>query len=191
MLKFIGWMIDIVLLCWATVSAFSIFSELKFLVDGWTWSVGQVPISIKAVALTIGKWANGIVGGYRAFIHELVQISHLPRLPQIVYDVGGAMTFSIGRGYWLGRRASYHAKNVSGDYGAALSEARKKWVADFKEQFPILEIASSVLFLLSRKFSTASIVLLDKISIALVYGGLVAIVIAVLFGIDYLYRHVA
>jgi hypothetical protein len=40
------------------------FSELKFLVDGWTWSVDQVPIFIKAIALAIGRRVSDIVGGY-------------------------------------------------------------------------------------------------------------------------------
>ena len=65
MLRLIGWVVAVVLFCWATVSAFSIFSELKFLVDGWTWSVDQVPISIKTVALAVGKYVSGVVGGYR------------------------------------------------------------------------------------------------------------------------------
>ena len=61
MLKLLGWIVGVVLFCWATVSAFSVFSELKFLVDGWTWSVDQVPISIKALALAIGKYVSGVV----------------------------------------------------------------------------------------------------------------------------------
>jgi hypothetical protein len=106
MLKFIGWVVGIALFCWATVSAFSTFSELKFLVDGWTWSVDQVPISIKAVALAVGKYVSGIVGGYREFVHGLVQMLHLPRLPQVVYDMAGVVAFSAGRGLWVGRKVS-------------------------------------------------------------------------------------
>jgi hypothetical protein len=57
MLKLAGWVIGIALFVWATVSAFSILSELKFLVDGRTRSVDQGPISIKPIALSIGKYA--------------------------------------------------------------------------------------------------------------------------------------
>jgi hypothetical protein len=55
------------------ISAFSIFSELKFLVDGWTWSVGQVPIFIRVVA-AVGDYVYGTVGAYREFIHWIVQM---------------------------------------------------------------------------------------------------------------------
>jgi hypothetical protein len=98
MFKVIGWVIGIVLFCRATVSALSIFSQLTFLVDGWTWSVDQVTISIKAIALAIGKYVSGIVGGYRGFVHGLVQMLHLPKLPQFVCDGVGVVAFSISRG---------------------------------------------------------------------------------------------
>jgi hypothetical protein len=76
----------------------------KFLVDGWTWSVDQAPISIKAIAPAIGKYLSGVVGGYREFIRGLVAMLHLPRLPQSVYDASGIAAFSIGRGVWIGRK---------------------------------------------------------------------------------------
>src|SRR5258708_25643555 len=104
MLKFIGWVVAIVLFCWATVSAFSIFSELKFLVDGWTWSVDQVPISFKAIALAIGKYVSGIVGGYREFVQGLLQMLNVPRLPQVAYDVAGTVACSIAGGRWIAKR---------------------------------------------------------------------------------------
>jgi hypothetical protein len=102
MLKALGWVVGIVLFCWATVSAFSIFSELKFLVDGWTWSVDQVPVTIKSVALAVGKYVSGIIGGYREFVHGLVAMLRLPRLPQLAYDTAGVVVFSVARGYQLG-----------------------------------------------------------------------------------------
>jgi hypothetical protein len=98
MLAFIGWVVILVLFFWAAVSSFSIFSELKFLVDGWTWSVDHVPISTKAIALAIGAYVSDIVGGYREFVHGLLQMQQLPRLPQFSFDVLGVMTFSVGRG---------------------------------------------------------------------------------------------
>jgi hypothetical protein len=105
MRNLIAWVIGITLFCWATVSAFSIFSELKFLVDGWTWSVGQVPITVKVIALAIGKYVSGIVAGYREFVHGLVAILHLPKLPTFVYESFGIVSFCIGRGHWLQSRA--------------------------------------------------------------------------------------
>jgi hypothetical protein len=78
-----------------------IFSELTFLVDSWSWLVGQVPIVIRAIALAIGKYVSGTVGGYREFVHGLVAMLHLP---QIVYDVAGVASFSFGRGVWIDRK---------------------------------------------------------------------------------------
>jgi hypothetical protein len=90
----------------------SIFSDLKFLVDGWTWSVVQVPISIKAIALTIGKYVSGIVGDYREFIHSLAQMLYLPPLPRALYDAAGVTAFSVGRGIWVGRKVGVAAQPV-------------------------------------------------------------------------------
>ena len=105
MLRRIGWIVGIVLFVWATVSAFSIFSELKFLVDGWTWSVDQVPIFIKAIALAIARRVSDIVRGYREFVRGLARMLLLPRLPSWVYDTAGILAFSIGRGYRLSKLA--------------------------------------------------------------------------------------
>lgn len=158
MRRFIVGVIGIALFCWATVSAFSIFSELKFLVDGWTWSIDQVPISIKAIALAVGKYVSGIVGGYREFVRGLVQMLHLPRLPQPVYDAVGIVTFSMGRGYWI-------AKQVV-DNGTA-----PRFGAYFRRR--------------GHRF------IVFAIALFIVCSSAVASVLAVLFGIDFLYRHFA
>jgi hypothetical protein len=86
-MRALGWVIEVALLCCAISATFSIFSELKFLVDGWTWSVDQVPISDESFALAIGKLVSGIVGGYRESVQSLVQVLLLPKLPQAAYDV--------------------------------------------------------------------------------------------------------
>src|SRR5262245_64720949 len=106
MRKLIVGIVGIVLFVWATISAFSIFSELKFVVDGWIWSVDHVPILVKNIALVIGKKVHDIVGGYREFVHGLVRMLHLPPLPSLVYDMAGILAFSIGRGIRLGMRAN-------------------------------------------------------------------------------------
>jgi hypothetical protein len=56
------------------------------------------------VALAVGKYVSGIVGGYREFVHGLVAMLHLPKLPQFVYDVFCIAAFSIGRGVWIGKK---------------------------------------------------------------------------------------
>jgi hypothetical protein len=188
MLKFIGWIVGIALFCWATVSAFSIFSELKFLVDGWTWSVDQVPISIKTVALAIGKYVSSVVGGYREFVHGLVQMLHLPRLPQFVYDVAGVIAFSVGRGRWIERKARAAAYKEFGFDMAATYEryplqlrvvALRSWL--YNRFIPGGEQA----FLGYPRRSRFLILAAQCI----IYGGLVATVLAALFAIDFLYRH--
>jgi hypothetical protein len=225
MLKLIGWVVGIVLFCWATVSAFSIFSELKFLIDGWTWSVDQVPISIKAIALATGKYVSGVVGGYRELVHGLVQMLHLPKLPQLLYDAGGIAAFSIGRGVRIERRirttirAAFELpfvpprvikKDMSDrelrELDAQLERTKQILeqagenavkVADAMDRrFPLerLRRRLAILFYKPTPRDPTSEALLRIVLFvcgAIVYGGLVAGVIAALFGIDYLYRHFA
>jgi hypothetical protein len=205
MLKFTGWAVGIVLFCWATVSALSIFSELKFLVDGWTWSVDQVPISINVIALVVGRYVSGVVGGYREFVHGLAQMLHLPRLPQVVYDVAGTVAFSIAGGRWIAKRA--HASVYAFDFtrewnidevGRLIKERLQHYpIKRFTDAFAIwiewhlprkAEYPEEPPDLRNYRYSLF-------VANAIVYGGLVAaiiaIVIAALFGIDYLYRHFA
>ncbi len=199
--KFIGWVVGIVLFCWATVSAFSIFSELKFLVDGWTWSVDQVSISFKAIALAIGKYVSGIVGGYREFVRGLVQILHLPRLPQLVYDVAGTVAFSIAGGRWIAKRVHSSVYKIDftrewniDELGRLVKERLQHYpIKRFNDAFAIwiewhlprkAEDPEDPADLRNYRYSLF-------VANAIVYGGLVAIVIAVLFGIDFLYRHFA
>jgi hypothetical protein len=51
------------------VHPISIFSELTFLVDGWTWSVDQVPNSMKVAALaTVNMYSASPAGAIAASI---------------------------------------------------------------------------------------------------------------------------
>jgi hypothetical protein len=205
MLKFIGWIFAAVLFCWATVSAFSIFSEVKFLVDGWTWSVDQVPTSINVIALAVGKHVSGVVGGYREFVHGLAQMLHLPRLPQVVYDVAGTVAFSIAGGRWIAKRA--HSSVYKIDFTRPWNiDENIRLVNERLQHYPIKRFTDAfaiwIEWHLPRKAEDP-----DEppdlrnyrcslfVANAIVYGGLVAIVIAIiitaLFGIDYLYRHFA
>jgi hypothetical protein len=206
MLRLIGTIVGIALFCWATVSAFSIFSELKFLVDGWTWSVDQVQISIKSVALVVGKYVSGIVGGYREFVHGLVQMLHLPKLPQVVYDAGGMACFSVGRGYWLGERSrkkvrAYEYRMID-LIGSKEEERQAREARRFVRAHPLWFIITDVQSYIGNRFAPFLLGRSDKITkiknitirttaMCLVYGTAVAVVLTALFGIDFLYRHFA
>jgi hypothetical protein len=174
LMRIVGFVVGVVLFCWATVSAFSIFEHLKFLVDGWTWSVDQVPITIKSVALMIGKYVSDIVGHYREFVHGLVQMMHLPRLPQFAYDVLGIISFSCGRGISVREKVSSKLRT----FRTATPEYEK----EENERFPIY------MYMLRLQAHTHMWRWLASI---IVYGGLVAATITALFAIDFLYRHFA
>jgi len=220
MLRLIGTIVGIVLFCWAAVSAFSIFSELKFLVDGWTWSVDQVPISIKSIALAVGKYVSGIVGGYREFVHGLVHLLHVPTLPQFVYDVLGVVAFSVGRGLRVLRKAragiaehfrrfthvaeptipNFNSMSDMQQIRALVEWARDKPQYYRRSDFPLNAFCDSVTTHATRyfypehrptafeSFLVNAIYFVTPITI---YGSAVGIPLAILFGIDFLYRHFA
>jgi hypothetical protein len=159
-------------------------------VDGWTWSVDQVPITVKVIALAVGKWVSGVVGGYREFVHGLVQMLHLPHLPQYLYDALGVVTFSIGRGHWIGRQIWERIKNrpvttfpPRGLDRLFIKTTMATRARPFAVMAPLFAPLPSVFWV----FTWIIIFIFE----ALVYGSLVAIVIATLFGIDYVYRHFA
>ena len=206
MLRRIGWIVGIVLFVWATVSAFSIFSELKFLVDGWTWSVDQVPIFIKAIALAIARRVSDIVRGYREFVRGLARMLLLPRLPSWVYDTAGILAFSIGRGYRLSKLAEKRyeeARNRAFRDGKAPGEFRGSplvsaahrigyYIEESAKPY-ILKIVPSWrqrAMLPTRPMSLMS-VLVWASALTAVYGIVVLAIVGLLFGIDYAYRHFA
>jgi hypothetical protein len=175
--------VGIVLFCWATVSAFSIFSELKFLVDGWTWSVGQVPITIKTVALAIGKYVSGIVGGYREFVRALVAMLPVSRLPQVLCDVVGVTAFTISRGMsialWWRRDEEQHDELVG--------QLRRQWALEALEHEDP-NVVYWARFTLNQKSARLWFDRIDSILMSIVA---VNTVIGALFSIDFLYRHFA
>lgn len=208
MLKLAGWVVGVVLFVWATVSAFSIISELKFLVDGWTWSVGQVPISIKVIALTIGEYVSGVVGGYREFVLGLVVMLHLPHLPQVVYDTGVVAAFSTACGNWLYRRAKrkfieaevrLEARRLSEEDTDSVYEAYVEEGERLRKRFLLLALSANVAIRLYLWFtSDDSFSKLRRVENfvffcagIIIHGCVVAIVIATLFNIDFIYRHFA
>jgi hypothetical protein len=104
--KYVGWVIGIATFVWATISAFSIFEQLKFLVDGWSWTLGHVsmPTNVREAFLLIGQWVHVKVANYRDFVRWVVATTiHLPHLPQVLYDAAGVVAFAVGRGLYLGR----------------------------------------------------------------------------------------
>jgi hypothetical protein len=198
MLNLVGWVIGIVLFVWATVSAFSIFSELKFLVDGWTWSVGQVPISIEAIALVVGKYVSGVVGGYREFVHGLVKMLHLPQLPSVAYDIVGVITFAVARGFRIGQKASARYSktyrnslppNIESLEGGTQELIRERVYKETMPQFPLVKLSEIVDMRVFISLPLAVLGMHWVLSLIVVYGGAVGFILAALFGIDYLYRH--
>jgi len=214
MRNLVRWVIGIALFCWGVCSAFSIFSELKFLVDGWSRLVDQAPISIHTTLLLVGKWAAALVEDYRAFVHGLVEILHLPRLPQFVYDAIGLVTLSIGRGSQLGWKAASNwrqhlsrLEETSRDLSESLAperfsgKARRLWEHKqrLNRNFPIMRRAVRLRYAFDDSIlgsdargvfkQTVSTLVFFPIAVTLVYGGLVSLLLATLFALDYVYRH--
>jgi hypothetical protein len=183
--------IGIVLFCWALVSTFSLASELRFVVDGLNWSIGHWAISFKAVFLEIGRRISEVVLEYRALVHGLVQLLHLPALPHYIYDWLGVISFSVCRGYWLFRRDLVAADEWF---------LQEPFNIDYREVLPRLHVFGlNSSFNISQRLERLGLLspwgkngerlrLLITVSI---YASVVGIVLFVLFGIDYVYRRFA
>jgi hypothetical protein len=188
--------VGIGLFCWAVFGLLSLLSELKFLVEAVHWSVGHVSISFKDILLEIGKRISQAVSGYREFVRSVARLLHLPHLSSFLYDVIGVVTFS-GLGYRLGRRAI---------------QARKEWwSAMIERRFPgsglrevPVELEEDYMYWREHPLQLAYIRLRQNVrwlplpvggrkivARCLVYGGAVAVVLAALFTVDYVYRHFA
>jgi len=196
--KLIVSIIGIVTFVWATLSAFSIFSDLKFLVDGWTWSVDHVPILIKNIALAVGKRVSEIVGGYREFVRGLVQMLHLPPLPSLVYDMAGLLAFSIGRGYRLGEIVRKRSVDAIVSH---LDWLNKNMFTKDPRDFPKVRKPHFCLFRIAGRIETYllfgrpadsrlwSFWVARALGSIVAYGGAVLVILCVLFGIDHVYRN--
>jgi ElaB/YqjD/DUF883 family membrane-anchored ribosome-binding protein len=213
--KYVGWVIGVALFVWGTISAFSIFEKLKFLVDGWSYSVGHFPMptSAREVLLLIGKWVSVKVANYRDFVHSVVATLGLPHLPQTVYEAAGIFIFSVRRGYQVGKRQAdadrqhlvdFHSKNLeklselANRPGLGLDERLQKMKEQqrsaFRGEKPFVSKWSRLYGDMLRDFAAErpwAWVGIRVISLVLVYGTAVTLVIAALFGIDYLYRQFA
>jgi hypothetical protein len=211
--KYVGRVVFITLFVWGTISAFTIFEKLKFLVDGWSWSVGHIPMatSIRGVLLLIGKWVSVIVANYRDVVHSVVAALHLPQLPQTVYETAGIIIFSIRRGYQVGKRQADADRQrliaLHSEYLETLSElmnrpgltleerlqkAKELKRSVYREANPLVSRWSEFYGRMLYEFGAEhpwAWAAIKAFSIVLVYGTAVAIIIAVLFGIDFLYQH--
>jgi hypothetical protein len=190
MRSFISWTVGVGLLCWGICSTLSLLSELHIVVDGLNWSISHVSVSLKTVLLEIGKRVSETVSEYRALVRGMARLLHLPRLPSFVYDVIGVVTFSIRRGYWLGERDAQAVDEMHALYPIEEgpwpgTEEWKVWAKRydrFYRKHPLRRWYNRH----SRRWPFP-----DVVSSTLVYGGSVAIILSVLFGIDYVYRHFA
>ena len=171
MREFIGWAIGIVAFVWATISSFSIFAELKFLVDGWSWSVEHVPIPVtfRQALLYVGQWVSVKVANYRDFVHWLVATLNLPHYPQLVYDTAGVVAFSIRQG---GRAAKADFERHAQEDDALRAAHDDRYDRFAREAAQAMLPTVWLLFLIPAALS-------------------VALVMALLFGIDWLYRSFA
>jgi hypothetical protein len=196
-MRVIGWVIGIALFVWAIFSAFSLLSRLGFLVDGLSWSANHAPLTVKAIASESGAYVSQLVIGYRALVHELVQILHLPRLPQFVYDTAGVVAFSIGRGLAISRKIDAAFDKIMFVPGAPAPNYEQAYYLYPIKRFSLFlsrwlwtPVLRSIVNARRRDFRWI-IPYLNLVTDAFVYGGLVAVLVAALFGIDYLYRHYA
>jgi hypothetical protein len=175
---YISWTVSIVLLCWGIFSALSILSDLKFIVDGWDWSLSHVALSFKAAMHEIGKQVSGAVSGYRAVVHGLVRLLHLPLLPRYFYDNLGIFIFSIGRGYQLFKR------DLSND-----NPLKEVLTAESWPRRPTKELTQEQAYAAFKEKYGVWRYYIVLLLTFLVFVGIVAVILSVLFGIDYLYRH--
>lgn len=126
---------------------------------------------------------------------------HLPRLPQVVYDGAGAVAFSIAGGGWIAKRARSSVykfdftreRNID-EIGRVIKERLQHYpIKRFIDAFAIwiewhlprkAEYPDDPPDLRNYRYSLV-------VANAIVSGGVVAVVLAVFFGIDFLYRHFA
>ena len=222
MRSFISWAVYLVIFCWGICSALSILSELKFLVDGWDWSISHVAISFQAILRDLARQVSEGVSGYREVVRGLVRVLGLPVYPRYVYDCVGIIVFSLCRGFWFVRRelSLVIDQDQQWDnpptYLESISQASKwvrptpvlYWVASrlvpriltysliargnamYSKFNDLNDPPGNFTIMLSRDMLpfTALFALIALLHL-IVYTGVIAIGLSLLFSIDYLYRH--
>jgi hypothetical protein len=202
--------VGIGLFCWAAFGLLSLLSDLAFVIAAVDWSIGHVSISFKDIILGFGKWISDAVSGYREFVRGVARLLHVPSLPPVVYDVLGVIAFSLGRGYLLGRRALKETAELFATLFATDEEHANKAPAVAIDGFaPLRNVAElllryigiaglhlpTVVFAPDKVKWTRSTWWRVKFAMpaiwTLVYGTAVSLVLGLLFGIDYVYRHFA
>ncbi len=199
MRKFFSATIGIVLVCWGIFSALSLLSDLHFLVDGLNWSIAHLAVSFKTVLLEIGKRISDVVSGYRALVRGLVRLLHLPVLPHYIYDALGVVSLSVGRGFGVYRRDRRELLEkllpITIDLSDAESMEDKEKKVDAILKSRLREISEPLLV----RFTHVTIVTLlpsmlqkifDRFPV-LYYSVFVAAVLSLLFGVYFIYRHIA
>jgi hypothetical protein len=155
--KYIGWVISVALFVWAIFGLVSILSKLHFAMDAWSWCVARVPISQRPILVEFRHHVSDWVASYRELVHEIAQILHLPRLPQLIYDAVGVVAFSIGRGQWIGRRADMRAADFVLESGELDHlETDDEMLAGLYRRFPLEGLKDKITFLL-RQPATAGL----------------------------------
>jgi hypothetical protein len=178
--------IAVVAFCWAIFGLLSLLSELKFLIDGLDWSISHVSISYKAVLLEVGRRVPQTVSGYHELVRLLAGLLHLPHLPSFVYDVFSVVAFSVGRGFWLYQRSKERRwVRIRGPL-LQLTHTLESYVGLRVLRWTILHTKWKDVLGAVKLFADPVI---HIAAICIVYGGCVAIVLAALFGIDFVYRH--
>jgi hypothetical protein len=198
--------------CWALFGLVSLLSDLKFLVDGLGWAINH-DFSLRALLLEVGRRISAVISSYREFLINLAYSFHLPVFPHYVYDIAGIVGLSAGRGYWLGRTETKQIKQWSAEYNELLE--RHFAIIDDSIKNNSYDISNGELTLINEQIKNKreqidkmsypfplfkpilTLVLWIRSGLGLtvtsgtrtfVYFCLIAIVLCVLFGIDYLYK---
>jgi hypothetical protein len=215
--KAVGWTIAAVSALWALHGLVSILSKLHFVMDAWNWGVALVPIAHRPIVVEFRHQVADWIAGYRELIHGLVQMLRLPRLPQLGYDMLGVVMFSVGRGVRILVDAASNAtegrlqrtEQLIPNYRSMTpAEQSVAWYklsdtqideinANLYSGFQILDFCeramkATTIALFPKSLQSEPVELTVGVIVhGVVYGGLVGIPIAALFGLDYLYRHFA
>jgi hypothetical protein len=207
--KYFLWSAFTVGICLAAFGWLSTLSRLKFVLDSLVWSIDRIPENLQTILGVLGHSISEAVSGYRGLVTKLVSVLHLPRMRPIVYDVI-AITFpSAGLGYRLGMRniTTLRENLVQGEALRKKYERRLRWrnksrqkaLSEYGEHFQeniqpfwLAQYADRLSNFLNGTIGyLLPWGLADRMAAVMFYGAVVSVVVASLFGIDYLYRHFA